>query len=68
MAECRGCGKRVFWVFDVDGRSVGLDVKACPDGTLFLDSAGVVERGRNLGLKGRRSMGFREHQCREKAA
>lgn len=65
MAECRGCGARVFWAFDEDGRSVGMDADPVPDGDLTLDSAGIVERGRSLSLRERRGQAFREHECQE---
>lgn len=63
MSKCRVCGARVFWAFDVDGRSVGMDAKPMPDGDLTIDRSGIVERGRSLSLRERRGRAFREHKC-----
>jgi hypothetical protein len=63
MSKCRVCGARVFWAFDVDGRSVGMDAKPADDGDLTIDAAGIVERDRSLSLRERRGRAFREHKC-----
>lgn len=63
MAECRNCGVRTFWAFDEDGRSVQMDAKPSPDGTLTLDTAGIVERDRALSIRERRGLAYREHRC-----
>jgi hypothetical protein len=63
MSKCRVCGARVFWAFDEDGRSVGMDAKPCADGDLTMDRSGIVERGRSLSLRERHGQAFREHNC-----
>lgn len=65
MAECRQCGAAVFWVFDADGRSVGLDRKPSPVGEIGIDDAGVAQRGKALVRSSRRGLLFKEHKCEE---